>query len=225
MLTSQSFFVLKPPANTDTRATWDESVELGQVSCSLNSGHQRAGKRMTDLVVKLPLRAMKTDFVWTWYSECLLNSHALETLVRNHITGFETKPVEVIAGRVRDRDAFRELVITGWGGTASPRSGVRLHETCRECGLLVYSGVTNWSQLFDEQDWDGSDLFMVWPLPRFIIGTAKVASLIEENRLKGIELVPLVEMTSFSQSIAPGRASNWLSEDRLNELGIEHAIR
>jgi hypothetical protein len=217
---------LNPPANTRTCGTWDDSVDRDKVTCPLNDGHQRAGRRTTELSIDLPVRALDVDFVWTWLSsDCLVNDRVAAAFSSNNITGFELRPAQVAAGGVRYDKAFKELVITGWGGIAPQSSGVQLAESCPGCGLLIYSGVREWQKLFDPQQWDGSDPFLVWPLPRFICATERIASLIWENRFNGVSITPLAQMTGAKDIITPGRVSYWLSENRVNELGIDSAIR
>jgi hypothetical protein len=73
-----------------------------------------------------------------------------------------------------------ELAVTGWGGIAPESSGVMLDHSasCSECGLLIYTSFTDASRLVDEKQWDGSDIFMVWPLPKFVMVANSVAELI-----------------------------------------------
>src|SRR5207244_4348579 len=99
-----------------------------------------------------------------------------------------------LSGGKRYNDVFRELVVTGWGGVAPKSSGVRLIESCSNCGLLTYSRVLEWTNLFDERQWDGSEIFIIWPLPRYIMVTNRVASLINSNRLTGVKCVPLSQI-------------------------------
>lgn len=135
------------------------------------------------------------------------------------------RPARATVGKISYEDAFRELVVTGWGRLASHASAVRLVESCPACGLLVYSGVERWEELFDGREWDGSDLFMIWPLPRFIIATRRAASLIEMAKFSGVHVMPRAKMTSASEGLGPGRVSYWLDEHRLNKLAIDSSIR
>jgi hypothetical protein len=169
--------------------------------------------------------ALRSDFVWTWLSDCLVSPSVVEAMVRGHITGFGARAAVAIVGKTSYEDAFSELVVTGWGGIACPASGVRLVESCPACGSLTYSGVQHWERLFDGRGWDGSDLFMVWPLPRLILATERAASLIETAKFSGVRVIPLAKMTDASEGLEPGRVSYWLDDHRLNELAIDPSIR
>jgi hypothetical protein len=218
-------FVMRSPKETREIATWDSWVDLEEIHCPLDSGHQRGGKRIGELTVEPTPRGPSPDFVWTWLSDCLIGRFAASVLLDSQITGFKTHPVRVATEQRGCETVFGELVVTGWGGIAHPASGVRLLQSCPGCGLLTYSGVQDWGKLFDSRQWDGSDLFMIWPLPRFIIATERVISLIERKKLTGVQVVPLAKMAGASEGLGPGRVSYWLDEHRLTELSIDPAIR
>src|SRR5439155_13113173 len=86
---------------------------------------------------------------------------------------------------------LRELVIVGWAGVAPPESGIRVIETCSSCGLLHYSCFDNSLRLINESQWDGTDFFMVWPLPRFIFVTDRVKKTIEEKGWRGARFIAI----------------------------------
>jgi hypothetical protein len=46
----------------------------------------------------------------------------------------------------------------------------------------------SFSNLLDQNQWDGSDFFMVWPYPKFIFITARVAEFIKKYKLTGARL-------------------------------------
>jgi hypothetical protein len=218
-------FLITSPPGLNERATWDSSVDLEVVHCPLDDGHQRAGKRIGNLSVNVRRRLLDSHFVWTWQSECLVENRVAQALANDHLTGFRTRPARVSAGGVVHEHKFSELAVTGWGGVANSASGVRLVESCLGCGLLSYSGVQDWGRLFDGRAWDGSDLFMIWPLLRFIIATHRAATFIRRQRLTGVVVSPLVQMKGASEGLGPGRVSYWLDEGRLNQLSIDPAIR
>jgi hypothetical protein len=67
----------------------------------------------------------------------------------------------------------------------------------------------------DWKQWDGSDIFMVWPLPRFILVTAHVAEALESARLSGISFRPISELPPQENGLSPGRLSYWMPIDRM----------
>ena len=222
-MATQHFWHLGYPNSTAKLAAWvDDDMDVEQVWCPENALHQRAGKRLTDLSVTLPRRPVD-DFVWTWYSECLIQARVL-TLFRDHgFTGFDVKPV-----RARFKKPCRhelpvlwELAVTGWGGMAPPESGVRVVDHCRVCKCTVYSACATLADAFDPIQWDGSDFFFVWPLPTFIWVTERVAQTIRDHRLKGAVLKRPEEFVirrRETDKVSPGRLHYRLPEARAREL-------
>jgi hypothetical protein len=219
------FWKLSSPDGTGKLADWDQSVQLGgPIRCPRDPGHQRAGRRLTDLAVVLPSLTV-ADFLWTWNSECLVQTHVVDLFRSEGITGFEVRPARARFENEPDLSPpeLGELVVTGWGGVAPPESGVKLDEiaSCRACGLLVYSSFTDPSRLVDKRQWDGSDVFVVWPLPKFVFVTRRVAQLIKAHELTGVSLEVPEQLRPSGSTISPGRLSYRMPEARARELG-EH---
>jgi hypothetical protein len=217
------FWFLSLPEKTEKLAEWDHDMDYeGTIRCPVNSGHQRPGPRRGNLSVVLPPGEVH-DFVWTSIGECLVQSEVLELFRSAGITGFEA---QTVAARFRGEASkavpkLVEIVVTGWAGKAPPESGVHLieAESCQACGLLVYSAFTNASVLIDANQWDGSDIFMVWPLPRYIFVTDRVANLIHEHELTGLLLRPLEELSPSADRLTPGRLSRWMPTPWARQLG------
>ena len=220
---SNNFWRLKSPESLKgygTRAEWDDSVKSEQIICPLEDGHRRGGKRIGNLTVVLnPQKA--GDFVWTWYSDCLIQDHVLKLFRQEGFTGFEVKPVTVKTKKGINIPPLTlwEVVLTGWGGMASPQSGIKLVKQCYSCGLLKYSGFDNPSKIIDTSLWDGSDFFMVWPLPKFIFVTERVVSFIKKEKLTGCQLIPVDKLPISELGLGPGRLSHWMPEERARVLG------
>jgi len=107
---------------------------------------------------------------------------------------------------------------------AKPESGIRLDESksCAVCGSLQYTDLTDATQLIDESKWDGSDFFMVWPMPKFVFVTERVVNVIREHHLTGVRIEPIWELKPSPHVIpgySPGRLSYWMPERRARELG------
>lgn len=214
------FWHLAHPDSTARNAEWVHGeMQTEQVICPVMEGHRRGGKRLTDLSIALR-DADAEDFVWTWHSECLVQDHALDLFRTNGFTGFGVKPAKVKFQRARDHEPARlwELIITGWAGMASAESGIELTDQCHACGDLNYSPCSNADRLIDASQWDGSDFFMVWPLPKFIFVTDRVARVISENRLRGAVLRQPREL-DLTGGFSPGRLSYWMPQERARELG------
>ena len=101
-------------------------------------------------------------------------------------------------------------------------TAVRLIEACPSCGHLRYSACTNPGRLIDPGKWDGSDFFMVWPLPAYVFITERVALMIQENDLSGgvlKQVGKLVFSSGIGSGFSPGRLSYHMPEQRARELG------
>ena len=175
-----------------------------------------------DLRVELA-RQQVQDFVWTWQSECLIQDRVLKLFKDNGFTGYQVKPVNARfnARTVEEPSRLWEIVVTGWAGVAPEESGVRLLENCPSCGYMKYKGLNDASLLIKEDQWDGSDFFMVWPYPRFIFVTNRVAELVKDHKLKGVQLkdLPALTLEHGGREAGPGRLSYWMPDDRARELG------
>ena len=221
MPATSCFWNLCGPKSLRKLAEWvDDAMDLEQVVCPIDPGHRRGGKRLTDLSICLPGGTVQ-DFVWTWYSECLIQDHVLDLFRRESFTGFDVKPVKArFKSGTAEPPKLWELVLTGWAGPAKPESGVRRVQYCEACRDATYSEVTDGSQLIDASQWDGSDFFMIWPMPGLIFVTDRVAECIRAQRLTGTVLKHVHELTGFGEGgLGGGRLSDWMSEARARELG------
>ncbi len=220
-MVGEQFWRLEPPTTTQRLAEWESSVRLESVVCPEHPGHQRAGRRIGQLSVVLP-PSVNDDIIWTWQGDCLIQAPVLDLLESQGITGYAARPA---AARRELGTAgvppLSELIVTGWGGLARPSSGIVLDpiKSCTSCGLLVYSGMTNATELFDREQWDGSDIFMIWPLPRFIVVSDRLARLLRAEEFTGLFLNPIEDLPETAATLSPGRLSYWMPDDRAQALG------
>jgi len=205
------FWELTKPNTSRYRAEWaHDEMRLGE----------GGGKRLTDLSIVLPGDSIQ-DFVWTWYSECCVQQHVLEMFRNEGFTGFEIKPVRARYEKSSSPPPpLWELVITGWGGMAAEESGIKLNEeeSCLARHYYRYTGTDHPERIIDVSRWDGSDFFMVWPLPRFVFITDRVAHLIKEKKLIGARIVTPADLKK-SDGFTPGRLSYYMPDMRAKELG------
>jgi len=223
MSENAEFWQLKAP-NREERAEWDDIMDLEKIICSEDDGHMRSGKRTTDLNVVLKEGDVE-DFVQTQYSEWMIQDHVLRTFQNEGLSGFEVKHV---TARFRKSKApapnLWEIIVTGWAGMASQESGITLDivRSCPGCGMLCYTGATHPDKIIDRSQWDGSDFFMVWPLPRFVFLSDKAAEVIKKNGFTGINL-QRAEALTFSPYVipgfGPGRLHYFMPIERAHELG------
>jgi Protein of unknown function (Gmx_para_CXXCG) len=218
-----SFWRIESCRSLRKLAEWDdEGMELAfeGVKCPIDAGHQRAGKRLINLNVVLP-DAEVQDFVWTWYSECLIQDRTLELLRSSGFTGFEVKPVNArFSTSSQQPPKLWELVLTGWAGVAKPESGIQLNESksCMVCGHLKYTGLRNPEEVIDRGKWDGDDFFMVWPMPTYVFVSERVISAIRAHHLTGVHIVPVAELKT-TDGFSPGRLHYWMPENRARQIG------
>jgi hypothetical protein len=114
-----------------------------------------------------------------------------------------------------------ELIVTGWGGVGAPAAKVRLREFCEGCEHASYA-IGEPSRLIDESAWDGSDLFFVWPLPRFRFITDRLANIVNRECITGTKLISAQEipikrgMTQARASLNIGYLTNTLESSGNN---------
>ncbi len=174
------------------RAEWSDKVG------GLSTGRLLPpyGEARVDLAIILPSLKIG-DFVWTWYSDCIVTEHTLLLFRQAGFTGFEARPVEVEKikrlNRKRREEAaiplLRELLIQGKGGDAAPESGIYPLYEIEDSGRFSYSSFRN-GIIVDEANWDGSDFFTVNGYPKFILVTERVKDLIIGHQLTNCALIP-----------------------------------
>lgn len=194
---------------TIRHAEWTEDMDFEQLTCPLHpEKHMRAGDRIGDLHVVLPSPNVP-DFLWTWYSECIMTERVRTHLDDAGTTGYEARPVTV--GKVKyarkgttpDIPELWELSVTGRGGDAHPDSGIRVlkKSICEACGFVRHSSYRN-GIIVDEKQWDGSDVFTVNGYPKLIIVSEKVKDIVVGNELVNCALVRSRDMV-YPQGIRP----------------------
>jgi len=225
-VSGDSFFHLdhiRTLAGSRKLAEWDhDKMEsaLEVIKCPKDPGHQRGGKRLTNLSVVLPNGEVQ-DFIWTWQSECIMQARTLEILRSNGLTGFEVKPVVArFRKSIRRPPPLWELVVTEWAGCAKPESGIHLNDqaSCHTCAHLKYTGLSNPRELIDKKVWDGSDFFMVWPLPRYVFVSERVVKTLQDHHLTGVQIVSASDL-KMTDGFTPGRLRYYMPDARARELG------
>ena len=216
----QKFWSMRDTGTLSKLAEWaHDEMELEKVICPANKGHQRGGKRLTDLSIALPGNRTQ-DFLWTWLSECLVTDRVLEMFKAEGFTGFEVKTVKAKYKRSKHTPPrLWELVVTGWAGIAPPESGVQLIKYCPSCSLRKYSTCLHPDKLIDASQWDGSDFFIVWPLVSYVFITDRVAEMICRQRLSGAIIKSPSELDFGGHMLGGGRLSWWMPEARAREIG------
>jgi len=209
---------------TSNNLEWTDQVDTEGIVCPINSGHQRSGKRIGDLILLPPKQWV--DVLWTWYSDCLISDDVYGVLKENKISGFEVRPVQFInKGNLTNKPKYWELVVVGWGGVGSEASGVKIVLDCPKCLHRSYSPPNRMDLFFDSIKWDGNDFFMVWPFPNFKFTSQKVFDLLLKEKFKGFQMIPFKDLDfCFDHNISPGRLSHCMPEKRAKELAESNNI-
>jgi hypothetical protein len=213
-MTARFWFLTEPEGQL--RAEWLDS-NYERVSCPEASGSV-GGKHIAGSTVLVDPRGVK-GFTWT-YDALLVSPKVLRLFEQHRITGFEVKPVKAVFAddiELTPPDLHR-LVITGWGGLPAPAAGVHLVRGCSVCGFKVYV-IEDPSQLIDASAWDGSDLFRVWPVPRTLFASDRVADILRHEKISGLELIPALDIPwEKGAQAGPGLLSDYMSFERAREL-------
>jgi hypothetical protein len=220
------FWLLKAP-RTQPLAEETPGTKSERIICPAYDGHRRGGKRLGDLSVIVHPRGAK-DFTWTWLNDLLVLPRVIELFDKYRVTGFEAKRAKVSypkSIKASPPDMF-ELVVTGWGGFAAPAAGVTLVKWCPACEHKNYA-IAEPSRLIDPAAWDGSDLFIVWPLPGYRFASDRLAGILRQERVTGIDLLPAPKLpTKRGAHVGPGTLTTSMPEHRARELdqrfGVSH---
>ena len=216
------FFLFSEPEPNPCIADLDPkaSNEMERIFCAISPGHRRVGRALSPLSVLLPC-SPAPDVIFSWRSRCLLSDKVCDVFARERLTGFSTKSATAKIRETGVRVDVSELVVTGWGGVAPISSGIREVEHCNGCGYLRYSGIEEPKALIDPVNWDGSDFFMIWPLPNYRFVTQRVVEACKAHGITGVSFernMPLPSGRVLS-GYSPGRLSYYMPADRAHALG------
>lgn len=213
-----NFWLLRPPANT--RLAVDAPGDrYSPIICPSHEGHRSAARILGNLSV-IVAPSVQKDFTWIWSSDVLISRRALDIFVKHRVTGFETAPAKVSysnESKLPSPELF-ELIVTGWGGLGEAEAGVHLIKSCPDCGHSVYT-IAEPSKLIDPTAWDGSDLFIVWPLPNYRFASERLANIIRQEQISGVKLMPASEIpVKRGTEVSPGQLTSSMPADRAREL-------
>ena len=222
---SQIYF-LEPDVQFNQKLEYVSGLSMETTLCPLNAGlpsqHAMRQRWQHPLKILAPVQRM-TDFEWTVFRDIVIEKDIVDGLQKAKLSGVTFQPVQLYTTTETPigRQAF-ELTVTGWGGMARPESGIRVVEECRYCKRRVYSGFTDPSQLFSPEAWDGSDLFIIWPMPKFTFITKRVADFIKQSDYSGLRIKPLEQLPkSIAGGYSPGHLHDWFEGKKLDQI-MEH---
>ncbi len=121
----------------------------------------------------------------------LISDRLLKMLVEIRATGYEAIPADVklLFPHHRNDAVFWQLVVTGWGGVASPSSGISKLDD-RMFGKEKYTHCIDPSKIVDRTAWDGSDFFLVWPMPFDTWVSPRIIDLLVRERIRHYVVTP-----------------------------------
>ncbi len=214
------FYKLDKPRKYQNLEYPDDDRDVYEsIVCPVNEYHQHAGNRIINVTLKKGQHS-EYDIIWTWYGDILIKPHVADVFKEESLTGFQLNDVYWEDGSINKE--WSELVITGWGGMAAEGANIVLNYKCDACMYMQYKFKEEPEKLIDEQLWDGSDFFFIWPLPKFIFVNEKVKRILQENNFTGVRLNEerkVISMFEKGETISPGRLSNHYDEKRALEIG------
>lgn len=203
----------------DDRLRYRSGMRLETELCPGNPEHAVRSRWVRPLKLIGPMEPM-SDFEWTVYGDIVVSNSVVESLRKHKIVGVEFLSTEFYTSTETPlgRESL-ELRVTGWGGHAATESGVREVQRCSVCGRKVFSGYTDPEKLFDIEAWDNSDFFLIWPLPRYIMITAKVRDFILDSKFTGVCVKKLTELPPVvAGTLSPGNLNDWFERDRVRMI-------
>jgi hypothetical protein len=217
-------YVLSTSLKFDDQFCYLKKTQMEREVCPGDPSHakrQRWGRPLQILGSIVPI----TDIECTVFNDLLVGPEIVSALKAAHFSGIDFTPVELFSTTEIpiSREVY-ELKVTGWGGQAPPESGIKVKEECPYCGRQVFTGITNSRMLFDIDGWDGSDFFIIWPMPKYIIVTAKVRDFFLERAYSGVAFHTLDKLCSSRfhnlQTFSPGNLADWFDRNKLVELNF-----
>jgi hypothetical protein len=213
---------LSSSLNVEDKLLYASSMQMKTKLCPADSTHTIMSRWSRPLKVVGNPRPM-TDFEWTVYSDAIVTEDVGRVLKSSGFSGFELKPVEFFSTTETPfgRDSL-ELKVTGWGGMASPGSGIRILKKCSYCGRSVFSEYTRKNNLFDIDKWDGSDVFLIWPMPRYIFVVEEVAKCVLNSGWSGVCVSEMNELPKLiAGTFTPGHIEDWYDKEKAAEILTE----
>jgi hypothetical protein len=197
-------------------------VHFEYIECVQNAGHSRKGKRLSEtLEVELYEGKTLQDFNWTVGLDCIVSERVIAELAKFQLSGYATSKVRVNTGDNAARlGGYVQLLKTGWAGIVHEDSGIELISDPSCCGYLDYSPALR-PRFVNWHTWDGSDLFMVWPIPTATFLSARALACFEANgHWTGYKLEVAEYFTGgLSMGFSPGRLSYWMPFELAHRLG------
>ena len=174
----------------ETRAAaFRVSLDLkGDQNFALTRGEYRPDEPL--VCVRYMGKKVPSDVIWTGWAVLQLFSDRVVEILRQHgFTGWSTYPVEV---RGKDGEVFPGYHGMAFPGRCGPIDKSRsplVREPEPDDAFAQHKGM-----YFDQDTWDGSDLFMSSDGTGFVFITEAVKRAFEKAKVKNISFTPLDEV-------------------------------
>jgi hypothetical protein len=193
-------------------------LDFEQVRCSADRGHTRPGRRLNQLDVVVHRKPIP-DVMFTQFHDYLMLDRVREEFVGNGVTGLNFASTKAVVKGTQEKLTLWEAIVVGWGGHVAPESGVHLEEECPVCHDRYYSAISDPEKLIQLDQWDGSDVFMIWPLPKFMFVTERVARLIMRSGIIGVNVLKALPPSLLGDGFGPGGLGLWMPDERAHMIG------
>jgi hypothetical protein len=216
-----TYFILHEPNSERRMGDGSENIRnTSHVPCPITTDHFEGGRRMGPLFLQMKHNSREELIIW-WLFGCVVHERLLDEFEQQGFTGYQVKPATVRFHDGSTSTEYREFIVTGWAGMASPESGIRLVEDCPACRFKRYSGITNVDKLIDWSQWTGDDFFFVWPRPSSKLVTERVAQWLLSHKVKSFRLIGFEDLSQFVEKFgsSPGRLSDYVSQDLVIKYG------
>lgn len=144
-------------------------------------------KIVYDKALKIEIEGRKKGNYYCARGHFFIDSKLEEVLVENKITGFYTKEIEG-----DNAENIKEMVIVGSGGFLRNKKG-RMLKKCENCNKVAEKYDELIGIVVLEEDWDGTDIFLIENFKGVPVVTQKVKELFEANKIKNAIFVPIEE--------------------------------
>jgi hypothetical protein len=166
------------------------------------------------------------DMIWSasFPKHCFVSERLLGIFRDEKLTGFETAPANmklVFEHEPSDR-VFYQLVFTGWGGVADPRS--RIVQIPDERSNHAYSEPIDRSLIFDQRQWDGTDFFLLFPFMGRRFVTERVKRVLGKFKIKRFICTEIAHLSRGCPTILPAPLRCYYTDERAIELGRKLGI-
>ena len=216
---TEKIFWLAPGVRFEDQLCYASTTKLETKLCPHRPEHTMRSRWGRPLKVVGPVRPV-TDFEWTVYGDVIVSQTMAEAFGKAGFSGVQLLPVEFYTSTETPfgRESV-ELRVNGWGGNAPASSGIHEIERCTYCGHRIFSGYSCPERLFNLEDWDGSDLFLIWPLPRYMMVTGRVRDFILDSKYTGVRLRRLAELPRVvAGTLTPGNLADWFDDERVHMI-------